>query len=80
MVKLLTSPLWQQMNLLDEPAKEDVRIELIDALASELVKADTTTVRQTQKAHRLNDKETDLLMELLHINYILEVSNGYNKS
>lgn len=62
---------WQQMDLLSEPDR-DVRIGKLDALASELAAADATTINQVVKAHRLNDKEIELLFELLHINYILK--------
>jgi hypothetical protein len=63
---------WQQLNLLSEPARENVKIEKIEDLATELVKADATTINQTIKAHRLNERETELFMELLQVNYILD--------
>lgn len=69
---------WQQMDLLSEPAGEDIRIELVNALADKLVKADAAMVAAAIKSHRLNEKEAELLMELLQVNYIMEVTNYEN--
>lgn len=80
MIKLFNSQgfNWQQMDLLPDSGREDIRVEKVNTLVGELTAADIATVNQVIKAHRLNEKETELLVELLHINYILEVSNGYN--
>lgn len=69
---------WQQMSLLSESAKEDVRLEKVENLASELTREDPPTVNEMIQSHRLNDKEIELLLELLHINYILEVQSEHN--
>lgn len=62
---------WHQMDLLNESAREEVRTEKIEALVSELIRADKAAVNQVIKAHRLNDREIELLMEILAVNYIL---------
>jgi hypothetical protein len=66
---------WQQMTLLSEPAKETIRTEKIEALASEMAGRELATVNEKVKVHRLNDKENELLNELLQVNYIFDVPN-----
>jgi hypothetical protein len=60
------------MNLLDEP----IRVGKIEYLASKLTKQDAVTINETIMSHRLNEKETELLMELLQVNYILDVPDA----
>lgn len=67
---------WQQMPLLSKPNREDVRIVKIEALADELIGTDDTIIQQMIKIHRLNSRETELLMELLQVNYILDVRDN----
>lgn len=63
---------WQQMSLLNEPAREAVSIGKLENLASELAGEDAATVNARIKAHRLDEEETELLLELLNVDYILD--------
>ena len=62
---------WHQLILLPEPVKENVRMEKIQGLISELAAADMATVAAAIKSNRLDDREAKLFIELLQVNYIL---------
>ena len=64
------------MPLLNESAREHIRTEKINTLVGELAAADTATVSAVIRSHRLNNKEIELLMELLQVNYILDIPDN----